>query len=331
MNAPTQEAALVPARRKLDAWLIFGRYGALALLAIMIVAFSALEPQHFPTLGNAVNILSQLTIGAIVAMGLTVPLVAGEFDLSLGFQTSLLCVLAAGLMNNLHTSPLAIFPLLLLVGAAIGAVNGLLVTRFHINSFVGTLGVGTLVVGLNYAYTQGRPVVVHDQETILKITLTKFLGLPLPVWIAIVVAIILWIFLNRTVFGLSIQATGGNSEAARLSGTRTNRVRVISFIVAGLCCGLAGLLVASRTGSGSVDAGDGYSMSAFAAAFFGSAVLRDGQFHIVGTLVGIITVAIAFNFMALTGAPTFYQYLFQGALLIIGVGVGSVARRRSTR
>jgi ribose transport system permease protein len=331
LNAPTQEVALVPARRKLDPWLIFGRYGALALLVLLIVVFSILEPQHFPTLGNAVNILSQLTIGAIVAMGLTVPLVAGEFDLSLGFQTSFLCVLAAGLMNNLHTSPLAVLPLLLLIGAAIGAVNGLLVTRFHINSFVGTLGVGTLVVGLDYAYSHGRPIVVQDQAAILKITLTKFLGLPLPVWITIVVAIILWIFLNRTVFGLSIQATGGNSEAARLSGTRTNRVRVVSFIVAGLCCGLAGLLVASRTGSGSVDAGDGYSMSAFAAAFFGSAVLRDGQFHIIGTLVGIITVAIAFNFMALSGAPTFYQYLFQGALLIIGVGVGSVARRRSTR
>jgi len=331
LNAPTQEVAAAPARRKVDGWLIFGRYGALVLLLIMIIAFSVLEPKHFPTLGNLTNILSQLTIGAIVAMGLTVPLVAGEFDLSLGFQTSLLCVLAAGLSNKLGAHPLAILPLLLLVGAAIGAVNGILVTRFHINSFVGTLGIGTLVVGLDYAYSHGRPIVAKNQDAFLSITTTKFLGLPLPVWITIVVAIILWIFLNRTVFGLSIQATGGNSEAARLSGTRTNRVRVVSFIVAGLCCGLAGLLVTSRVGSGSIDAGDSYSMSAFAAAFFGSAVLRDGQFHIIGTLVGIVTVAIAFNFMALTGAPTFYQYLFQGALLIIGVGVGSVARRRSTR
>ena len=331
MNAPTQEAALAPVRRKVDGWLIFGRYGALALLVIMIAVFSALQSEHFPTLSNAVNILTQLTIGAIVAMGLTVPLVAGEFDLSLGFQTSFLCVLAAGLSNRLHAHPLAILPLLLVVGAAFGAVNGLLVTRFHINSFVGTLGVGTLIVGLDYAYSGGRPIVVNNQEAFLSLTTTKFLGLPLPVWITIAVGIILWVFLNRTVFGLSIQATGGNSEAARLSGTRTNRVRVISFMIAGLCCGLAGLLVTSRVGSGSVDAGDGYSMSAFAAGFFGSAVLRDGQFHIIGTIVGIVTVAVAFNFMALSGAPTFYQYLFQGALLIIGVGVGSVARRRSTR
>lgn len=331
MNAPTQDAALAPVRRKPDGWLIFGRYGALALLAIMIIVFSVLEPKNFPTLGNLTNILSQLTIGAIVAMGLTVPLVAGEFDLSLGFQTSFLCVLAAGLSNNLHAHPLAILPILMVIGGVIGAVNGLLVTKFHINSFVGTLGVGTLVVGLDYAYSGGRPIVALDQNAFLKITTTKMLGIPAPVWITILVAIILWVFLNRTVFGLSTQATGGNSEAARLSGTRTNRVRVVAFIIAGVCCGLAGLLVTSRVGSGSLDAGDGYSMSAFAAGFFGSAVLRDGQFHIIGTLVGIVTVALAFNFMALAGAPTFYQYLFQGALLIIGVGVGSVARRRSTR
>jgi len=331
LNAPTPDVLPAPARRRLDGWQIFGRYGALALLAAMIVAFAAIEPQNFPTLSNTVNILSQCTIGAIVAMGLTITLVAGEFDLSLGFQVSLLGVLAAGLMNTWGTSPYAVLPVLLVTGAVIGAVNGILVTRFQINSFVGTLGMGTLVVGLNYAYTQGRPIVVQDQESVLRITLTKFLGLPVPVWITIAVAIILWVFLNRTVFGHSIQATGGNSEAARLSGVRTNKVRVVSFIVAGLCCGLAGLLVTSRTGSGAVNAGDGYSMSAFAAAFFGSAVLRDGQFHIIGTLVGIITVAVAFNFMAIIGAPTFYQYLFQGALLIIGVGVGSVAKRRSTR
>ena len=331
MNAPTQAVPAAPARRKVDGWLIFGRYGALVLLAIMIVVFSVVEPKHFPTLGNMTNILSQLTIGAIVAMGLTVPLVAGEFDLSLGFQTSLLCVLAAGLSNKLHANPLAILPLLMIIGGAIGAINGLLVTKFHINSFVGTLGIGTLVVGADYAYCHGRPIVALNQEAFLKITTTKMLGLALPIWITVLVAIILWVFLNRTVFGLSTQATGGNSEAARLSGTRTNRVRVVAFIIAGVCCGLAGLLVTSRVGSGSIDAGDGYSMSAFAAGFFGSAVLRDGQFHIIGTLVGIVTVAIAFNFMAITGAPTFYQYLFQGALLIIGVGVGSVARRRSTR
>lgn len=331
MNAPTEQAAPAPTQRRPDAWLIFGRYGALALLVAMIAAFSAIEPQTFPTLSNTVNILSQCSIGAIVAMGLTIPLVANEFDLSIGYQTSLLCVLCAGLMNSLNAGPLAVLPVLLLVGAAIGAVNGILVTRFHINSFVGTLGMGTLVIGLNYAYTQGRPIVVQDQSSILRITITKFLGLPVPVWIAIAVAIILWVFLNRTVFGQSIQATGGNSEAARLSGVRTNRVRVVAFVIAGLCCGLAGLLVTSRTGSGAVNAGDGYLMSAFSAAFFGSAVLRDGQFHIIGTLVGIITVAVAFNFMAITGAATFYQYLFQGALLIIGVGVGSVARRRSTR
>jgi ribose transport system permease protein len=145
------------------------------------------------------------------------------------------------------------------------------------------------------------------------------------------VAVLLWIVLNRTVLGQSIQAVGGNAEAARLSGIRVDRVRITAFVIAGVCAGVTGILLTSLTGSGAVDGGDSYLLSAFAASFFGSAVLRDGQFHIVGTMLGVLTVSVGFNAMALLGLNTYYQYLFQGALLIFAVGVGSLARRRVTR
>jgi AcrR family transcriptional regulator len=131
--------------------------------------------------------------------------------------------------------------------------------------------------------------------------------------------------------GQSIQAVGGNAEAARLSGIRVDRVRITAFVIAGVCAGVTGILLTSLTGSGAVDGGDSYLLSAFAASFFGSAVLRDGQFHIVGTMLGVLTVSVGFNAMALLGLNTYYQYLFQGALLIFAVGVGSLARRRVTR
>jgi ribose transport system permease protein len=137
------------------------------------------------------------------------------------------------------------------------------------------------------------------------------------------------VLLNRTILGQSMQAVGGNPVAARLSGIRVDRTRTLVFVLAGACAAVTGVLLASRTGSASVDGGDGYMLSAFAAAFFGSAVLRDGQFHIVGTLLGVLTVAVGFNAIAITGINTYYQYLFQGGLLIFAVGVGTLARRQA--
>ena len=119
----------------------------------------------------------------------------------------------------------------MVIGGVIGAVNGLLVTKFHINSFVGTLGVGTLVVGLDYAYSGGRPIVALDQNAFLKITTTKMLGIPAPVWITILVAIILWVFLNRTVFGLSTQATGGNRMVFSLPSSFAFRASSIASTI----------------------------------------------------------------------------------------------------
>ncbi|MCX2748073.1 ABC transporter permease [Arthrobacter sp. MI7-26] len=315
-------------RRDFDPWSLIARYGAIALLIAMIVVFATTLPA-FATFGNAVNILDQIALPAVVAMGLTIVLSTGEFDLSVGYQTSLAGVICVGLMQNQGWPiPLALAATILAM-AAIGAVNGLLVAYFGIPSLVATLGVGTVVVGLNFAYTKGVPISLSDPTAFVNLSLGRLLGLPLPVFLMLGVAVVLWVMLNRTSVGLSAQAVGGNAEAARLSGIPVKRVRLLVFIIASLCCAVAGFFLASRTGGGSTNAGDGFLLSAFAAAFFGSAVLRDGKFHIVGTLIGVLTVGVAFNAMAIAGSDTSLQYLFQGALLIVGVGVGVLARRRS--
>lgn len=315
-------------RRRWDPWRLVARYGAIALLLAMIIVFAATLPA-FASWNNAVNILDQIALPAVVAMGLTIVLAAGEFDLSIGYQTSLAGVLSVGLMQNQGLPiPLALLTTVVAV-AAIGALNGVLVAYFKIPSLVATLGVGTIVVGLNFAYTKGIPISLSDPADFVGLSLGRFLGLPIPVFLMIAVAIVLWVMLNRTAVGHAAQAVGGNPEAARLSGIRVKRVRLFVFVVASLCCAIAGFFLASRTGGGSTNAGDGFLLSAFAAAFFGSAILRDGKFHIVGTLIGVLTVGVAFNAMAIAGSDTSLQYLFQGALLIVGVGVGVLARRRS--
>lgn len=324
-NEPTSEATKSHAH--FFEW--FGRYGALLVLAILIIGTSILAPTTFPTVDNAINILNQSALSAIIAMGLTFVLVTGEFDLSIGNTASLAGVAACWLMVNQDFSiPLALVAILV-VGGIVGLINGFVVTFMNVSALVATLGVGTIVIGVNYMISDGAPVALGDPDAFLEITFGRFLGIPYPVYIMLVIAALLWWLLNRTVLGQSMQAVGGNRVAAELSGIRVDRVRVIAFVVCSMCAAVTGFLLASRTGSAAVSAGDTYLLSAFAASFFGSAVLRDGQFHILGTLVGVITVSVGFNSIALIGLETYWQYFFQGLLLILGVGVGTLARRRA--
>jgi len=316
--------------RRVDPWRLLGRYGALVVLVVLIGSVAAAEPATFATTDNALNILSQMALSAILAMGLTFPLVAGEFDLSVGYTASFAGVLAGKLIQDHGASiPVALLGAIV-VGGLVGLVNGMVVTALRVNALVATLGVGTVVVGINYAAAGGLPVTItRHADSFIGLTLGRFLGIPYPVYVMVGLAIVLWILLNRTVVGQSMQAVGGNAVAARLSGVRVDRVRVTAFVLAGVCAAIAGVLLASRTGSAATDGADSYLLGGYAAAFFGSAVLRNGQFHIIGTLVGVLTVAVGFNAIALIGLATYYQYLFQGTLLILGVGVATLARRRS--
>jgi ribose transport system permease protein len=316
-------------RAPFDGWRFVGRYGALLVLAALIVVMTILHPDTFATKSNVINVLSQSALTAIIAMGLTFPLVAGDFDLSIGYVGSCGGVIACSLMVSSGFSIGVAFAVAVLFGAAIGAINGLIVTKIGVNPLVATLGVGTLVVGINYAIGGGTPVAVTNPLPFLNLTLGKLLGVPYPVYVMFALALVLWLVLNRTVVGQSMQAVGGNAVAARLSGLRVDRVRVIAFMIAGACAAVAGVLLASTSGQAASDGADGYLLTSFAACFFGTAVLSNGQFHIVGTLIGVLTVGIGFNAIALIGLATYYQFLFQGALLIVGVGVGTFARRRA--
>ena len=305
----------------------FARYATIIGLLAMIGAFAVLSPRAFPTLNNFTNVLNQASLAMIIASGLTLAVVVGELDLSIGFAASLHGILVTGLIvSNELPIPLAIL-IVLAIGALIGLINGLIVTKIKVNSVIATLGVGTILTGLAFAYSSGVPIVAGVPEAFLQLSLGRWLyGIPNNIVVMVLVVGGLWLLVERTALGQEIQAVGGNPAAARLAGIEVDRIKILGFVISGVCAALTGVLLASRLGSGTASAADSYLLTAFAAVFLGSATLRDGEFHVLGTLIGALIIAFGFNGLNIFGAPTFSQYVLQGAILIVAVGLSSLGR-----
>ncbi len=217
--------------------------------------------------------------------------------------------------------------LALLVGIGIGLVNGFLVTKVRINAVIATIGVGTMLTGVGFSYS-AFPIAIGIPRAFTEISLGRaFVGVPNPVFVMAAVLAVMWIILNKTDIGQKMQAVGSNIEAARLSGIRVDRMKMFAFATAGFCAALTGVLLTSLLGSGTLAAADGYLLDAFAAVFLGSATVREGQFHILGTLVGVLILAVGFNGLSIFGAPTYFQPIFKGGVLVLAVGLSTLARR----
>lgn len=305
----------------------FARYATIIGLVAMIVIFAVLSPRAFPTVLNFTNVLNQASLAMIIAAGLTLAVVVGELDLSVGFAASLHGILVTGLIvSNDLPIPLAIL-IVLAAGALIGLVNGLIVTKVKVNSVIATLGIGTILTGLAFAYSSGVPIVNGVPEGFMQLSLGRWLyGVPNDIVVMIIVVGALWLLVERTPLGQEIQAVGGNPAAARLAGIDVERIKILGFVISGVCAALTGILLASRLGSGTTSAADSYLLTAFAAVFLGSATLRDGEFHVLGTMIGALIIAVGFNGLNIFGAPTFSQYVLQGAILISAVGLSSLGR-----
>jgi ribose transport system permease protein len=305
---------------------VVSRYGTIIGLLLMVAFFSFNAPDTFFSRANFLNILSQASLTAIIAAGLTYTLVVGEFDLSIGNVASFVGLIVCGLMANQHLPIALAIALALLLGIGIGTVNGLLVTKVRINAVIATIGVGTMLSGIGFAYSS-FPIASGVPRDFIMIAVGRTFGVPNPVFIMVAVLVVLWVILNKTDIGQKMQAVGSNIEAARLSGIRVDRIKMFAFATAGFCSALTGTLLSSLLGSGTLAAADGYLLDAFAAVFLGSATLRDGEFHIVGTLVGVLILAVGFNGLSIFGAPTYFQPIFKGGILVLAVGLSALARR----
>jgi ribose transport system permease protein len=183
-----------------------------------------------------------------------------------------------------------------------------------------------MLTGIGFSYS-AFPIASGIPRAFTNIALNRQFGIPNPVFFMLGILLVLWIILNKTDIGQKMQAVGSNIEAARLSGIRVDRIKMFAFATSGFCAAVTGTLLSSLLGSGTLGVGDGYLLDAFAAVFLGSATLREGEFHIVGTLVGVLILAVGFNGLAILGAPTHFQPIFKGGILVLAVGMSTLARR----
>ncbi|KQT51331.1 hypothetical protein ASG43_21155 [Aureimonas sp. Leaf454] len=291
------------------------RVGVLAALVVLVIAASFLS-DRFLTLANLLNVLRQIAIVGILAIGMTFVILTRGIDLSVGSILGVSVVLYAGFLEG---QPMAVaIPLGL--GAAIlaGLVNGLGVAVAGIPPFIMTLGMLSFARGLCFIYTGGTPIPILN-ESFYDLGNGYLLGVPIPSLILLALLVVCAVVLTRTPFGRSLYAIGSNEDAARLSGVPVRAYTTAVYVISGAVSGLAGLVYASQLSIGTPIAGQGYELDAIAAVVVGGTSLFGGVGSVWGTFLGTLIIGVLANILNLTGVDPFVQQLFKGALIVIAV------------
>jgi ribose transport system permease protein len=304
------------------------RYGLVALLVVLVVLFSVLPSTHdnFPTSANINNIVGNQSVLAIIALASIVPLLTGQFDLSVAAILGVSGVVVAACTNDLGLPLGVAIVIALLFGLLVGLVNGFLVAYVGINALIGTLGTSTLLFGLATAYASTPIVELPGQLT--RFGTGTWLGLPSMLYVLVAFAVALYWVLDFTPYGRRLTAVGSSVASARLVGINVRRIVMSSFLLSGVIAAAAGVFQISRSGSADATVGNSFLLPALAAAFLGSTTVRPGRFNIVGTLVAIFFLAVAVSGLTLAGLEAWIQDVFNGLALVMGVAVSAVIRQR---
>ena len=298
--------------------------GTLFGLTIIVVVFSWLSPV-FLTAPNLINILQQSSINACIALGMTLVIVSGGIDLSVGPIAALAAVVAATLMVANVPIPLAIMAALG-VGALCGLFNGMLVAYAGLQPFIVTLGGLSLYRALALIFTDGNPVFGIPPE-FRALTNGDLMGIPTPVIIVAVIALLCWIVLNKTPLGEYLMAVGGNEEAARIAGVPVARTKISAFVISGVLAAVAALILVGRLGAAEPTLGTLWELDAIAAAAIGGASLMGGKGSIAGTILGAIILGSLRNGLTLMNVQAFYQLLATGIIIIAAMLIDSATRK----
>ncbi len=299
--------------------LVMREAGVLAAL-LLIMLFFGFYTTTFFTATNLTNVLRQSAILGIMTMAVTFLIISGEFDLSIGSTFAFSAVMAAVMVENGFPLILA-FLLALVLSAAVGFLNGLIVTKLKIPSFIGTLGTMMIVRSMVLVASGRRPRVLADRGLVSRVFGggELFGAIPVPIiWLVVVVAIS-WVILAKTPFGYKVYATGGNIQAARLSGINTDRVKITSFVLTALAAGLAGLISLCFLRMVAPVQGEGYELEAIAATVIGGTALAGGVGSILGAFLGSFILAIIKNGLVLMGTNPYLQKGVLGLVILIAV------------
>jgi len=284
------------------------------LLAVCVIL--AIASPVFATSANLLNVALATSVTALLAAGQTFVIILAEIDLSVGAILGFSAAITAMVLR--HHSTITGIVVGLAVGAAAGLVNGLLVTKTRMPSFIATLATLSILSGLALQLTQGNPVSVSDYN-FQNIGQARIAGIPTPVWIMLVVFVIFGILLARTRFGRYAYATGDNAEAAKLSGISVDRVKILAFVISGALAALAGFVVTARLSTAEPTAGTGLELEAIAAVIIGGTSLAGGRGDLLGTIVGALILGVIDNGMNLLNVNPFLQDVVKGLVILFAV------------
>lgn len=313
---------------------LIGTYGLLTLTVLLFVVFSAALPDTFPTVDNLNSILSNQSIPAILALGAMIPIVTGKFDLSLGYGLGLAHVMALQLIVHDGWPWPAACLAVILGGGIVGVLNGVLVEFARIDSFIATLGTGSVLYAATGWITGGARIVPGPTglpPAFTDLYDSKFLGLPVPAFYVVALAAVLWLLLERLPLGRYLYVIGSNTRAAELVGIPTRRYGIYAFAASGLVTGFAGVLLAAQQQIGNPSVGMEYLLPAFVGALLGSTAIKPGRANAAGTVVAVAILAIGLAGIQQLGAQFWAQSLFNGATLLLAVGLAGFSARRRLR
>ncbi|MBV9756682.1 MAG: ABC transporter permease [Alphaproteobacteria bacterium] len=306
-------------------------YGLPLLTLALIVFFSLLLPDSFPTALNARSILSDKAIIALLSLGAMVPMIAGRIDLTIGFGIVMWHILAISLQVK-YGLPWPLAVLIVLAAASLtGLINGLLVEVAQIDSFIATLGTGTILYALALWHTDGRQVMGLLPHGFVDINALSLADIPMPAIYVFVLAMALWLITERLPLGRHLYAIGANEKAAALNGIPVRAYIVGVFVASGLIAGFTGVVLASKLRIGQANVGLDYLLPALVGAFLGSTTIKPGRVNVWGTIIGVLILAVGISGIQQLGGAFFVEPLFNGTTLVIAIALAGFAQRRRAR
>lgn len=306
---------------------IYEKYGTVIVLLLLVVVISLMNPK-FLTTYNILNIFRQVSINGLIALGMTFVILTGGIDLSVGAILGL-SGMVLGLLILAGTPDVLSIIIVILFGATLGLLNGFLISKVKLQAFIVTLATMTMFQGITLIISDGIPAmgVTTNAKILDFVSQGKILGLPFPMIVFFIAFFILYILIEKTVFGRSVYAVGGNEEVARLSSIATVKTKALVYVISGAMAALAGIILTSRLSSAQPTAGAGYELDAIAAVVIGGTSLAGGRGRIFGTLIGVLIIGVLNNGLNIIGVSSFYQQVIKGLVILVAV----ILDRKSTR
>lgn len=303
---------------------VMQKYRILFVFAGICILLSVLTPV-FLSVNNIINVIRQVSINGILAAGMTMVIISGGIDLSVGSVAAICGAIVAGTQLKLGLAPAML--LSVATGALLGLINGLVITKGKVAPFVATLGMTTVARGLTLIYTGGRPI--YNLTDAFRVLGAGYVGpIPVPVLILALVIAVVHFVMSSTVFGREVYALGGNEEAARYSGINVERRRMLVYISMGLLSAVTGIVLTSRLGSADPTAGVGFETDAIAAVVIGGTSMSGGEGSVIGSLIGALIIGVMNNGLNLLNVSPYYQQIFKGLIVVLAVLMDSASRRK---